>query len=183
MLDHLSSIFEPEINWDAIAALAGLGSAFLVLVSFLFLAGQIREARRATLGQSFLGIVGMVQTQEVRDARGRVFRLKGKALGDLGADDVADIELVCASYDVFGILCRNKLLPARIVVDSWGDSIMRAWEVCEPHVAKVRASRGAPEFWNDFEWLDKKAKSHRWLRNIFHRNSRDARSDAVEANQ
>lgn len=169
MQSFLQAISGGQVNWDAVAALSGVFSALLVLFSFLFLASQIREARRATIGQSFLGIVNIVQDQEMREVRGRVFALRGKPLAEWTEAQVAEAERVCQSYDVFGMLCRYRLLPTRMIVDSWGDSIMRAWETCAPYVKKLRDERAAPEFWDDFQWLYKRAKRLRWHRALFRR--------------
>jgi hypothetical protein len=141
-----------------VAALSGAASSVFVLISFLFLASQIREARKAAVGQAFLGIVAVVQDQSMREARRRVFALRDTDLNQWTEENISDVEKVCQSYDIFGILCRHRLVPTKMVIDSWRDSLTLAWSICEPYVASLRAQREAPEFWDDFEWLAKQAQ-------------------------
>jgi hypothetical protein len=145
-------------NWDAIAAIASILSSIFVLASFLFLGAQVYEARRAATAQAFLGVVASVQSDEMRSARGHVFGLKDKPVSQWTEEDCAKVEQVCQNLDVFGIVCRYKLVPTRLVAAEWGNTIIRIWEICAPYVLAVSEKRFSKNYWRHFEWLNRKAR-------------------------
>jgi hypothetical protein len=146
------------MDWDAIAAIAAILSSILVLASFLFLGAQVHEARRAATAQAFLGVVASVQSDEMRSARGHVFKLKDKPVSQWTDEDCAKVEQVCQNLDVFGIVCRYKLIPTRLVATEWGNTIIRIWEICGPYVLAVSEKRFSKNYWRHFEWLNNEAR-------------------------
>lgn len=137
-------------------------SGLAVLASLLLVAWQVRELRRATWAQSFLGCVARLQSEELRQVREKVFELadSSKPFAQWMVEEKEVVDLVCHYYDVVGIMDRWHMLPTEIIVDSWCDSLRRLWPICEPRVREHRATRKAPEFWDDFEWLAREAKNY-----------------------
>lgn len=86
--------------------------------------------------------------------------LSGKNFSAWTSDEKKRAEKVCHNYDAVGIICRNNLLPAHLVADSWGDSLRRCWNILSPLVAEYRTSRNSQEYWDDFEWLAREAEKY-----------------------
>lgn len=145
------------IDWTAISAIVGAATGFIILVSVLVLAWQLREIQRATYAQSFFTAAYRLQDEKLREARGIVFSLKETPYKDWTTEQKKTGEIVCHNYDVVGILVRNKMLPEQMIVDSWGDSLRRLWPILRPLVEEYREQRESPEFWDDFQYLSERA--------------------------
>jgi hypothetical protein len=136
----------------------------LVLVVTLVLVGrQVAEGRRAAYATA-LGIVyELLQSPEVRRSRGVVLgELRGKPFDTWSGSDRDHAANVCQSYDAAAIVCRRGMLPPDVVADSWGSSLRRTWPVVRPLVDERRREGGAPELWDDVEWLVHIAEHREW---------------------
>jgi hypothetical protein len=135
---------------------------FILAVTAIVLIWQIREIRRATYAASYKAVYDMLQADDVRLARRIVFtRLQNKAPDMWSEDEIQAAEKVCYTYDCVGIMARNKIVPAKYVADSWGDSLRRSWVILEPFVRLSRTQRSSAEFWNEYEWLSLEAEKYR----------------------
>ncbi len=135
-------------------------STVILLITVLILSRQAGEARRAAYAQSFEVVYGLLQTQDVRAARGHVLgplRESKKAFEDWDDFDIEKAEQVCASYDAAAIMCDHEMLPIVVLADSWGRSYIECWETLQPLVLKYRKTRGN-EYWNDFELMSSHAR-------------------------
>lgn len=132
-----------------------------IIISVAILIFQLKEMHSTTLAQSYSVVRGILQDEEVRQARKKIFELgkKGKKLEKWSKADIKNAEMVCHTYDSVGQMVRNNLLKRDIVIDSWGSSLRRSWPILEPLVNKYRSEWNSPEVWDDFEWLVAKAKS------------------------
>ncbi len=146
------------MNWTAIGAVATGITGLIILVSVIVLSIQLSHQKKAMWSQTFLGLVDRLQDEELRKDRGIVFEAAEKQVDEWTDEEVAAAERVCYNYDLVGIMVRHKLLPTETIVDSWEDSLRRLWPICEPLVYKYRIIRGAPEFWDDFQWLAEEAR-------------------------
>ncbi|MBL8645253.1 MAG: hypothetical protein JNK21_15075 [Rhodospirillaceae bacterium] len=137
-----------------------VSSSIIAFITAVFVAYQVREIRRATYATAFKAVYDILQSESVRAARGFVFDLQDqkKEFKDWDENEKKKAEVVCHNYDCIGIMCRNGLIPARIVADSWGDSLRRLWVILYPLVREYRYKKNADEYWDDFQWLAKKAE-------------------------
>jgi Domain of unknown function (DUF4760) len=145
------------MDWLAITGFSTTVYCVATIVTAVILLWQLREVQRANRGQSYLTIVQYVQDESVRQARGVAFGLHSVPPESWSEEQVHAAEKVCASYDVIGMLARRKLVDEEMIVDSWGDSLRRLWPILEPLISRYRRERNAPEFWDDFEYLAKRA--------------------------
>ena len=53
------------------------------------------------------------------------------------------------------------MIPAKVVADSWGDSLRKTWGILAPLVTYYRLQRNSGEYWDDYEWLAGQAKIFR----------------------
>ena len=135
--------------------------SLIALITAIFILLQVKEIKRATYTGAFKAIYEILQDEEKRKARGHVLNvLSKKEYKDWTDEDKKIAEKVCHNYDSAGIIVRNKMLPTKIVADSWGDSLRRCWSILHPLVRDYRTTRNSDEFWDDFEWLAKKAKKY-----------------------
>jgi Domain of unknown function (DUF4760) len=145
------------MDWLAITGFSTAVYCVATIVTAAILLWQLRVVQRANRGQSYLTIVQYVQDESVRQARGVAFGLRAVPLENWSEEQVRAAEKVCTSYDVIGMLARRKLVDEEMIVDSWGDSLRRLWPILEPLISQYRRERDAPEFWDDFEYLAKRA--------------------------
>ena len=154
----LSKLFE-AVNSLGIANLIALTT---LIVTLLFALKQIVEMKRATYATAFSIAIDKLQADDNREARKILLtELKDKKLSDWTNQDKLTAEKVGQSYDVVAIMVRNKILPVKVIADSWGDSLRRTWKIIEPLANKYREERSSSEFWDDYEWLAKKAKKYK----------------------
>jgi hypothetical protein len=119
--------------------------------------------RHATHAQSYSVAREILQNEDLRLARKLIFKLgnKSKQVDKWSKKEVELAEMVCHTYDSVAQMVRHKLLQRKIIIESWGASIVRSWEILEPLVLKYRNDWNAPETWDDFEWLARTASEHR----------------------
>jgi hypothetical protein len=119
--------------------------------------------RLATTATAFSKAVEIIQDEERRKDRGRVFELSERKLpyASWSEADRHAGERVCHSYDQVGIMIRAGMFPKELIVDSWGDSLRRIWPILDPMVRKYRKLKGSREYWDDFEWLANEAEVFR----------------------
>lgn len=145
-----------SVNWTAIGALAGCIYTVLFVVSVLVL-------RRQLLAQSFSELYERLQSEKVRQARGRIYELQEQKLElrQWKDEDLDAVETVCQRYDYFAKMVRHKFLPKRLVLRSWAWQIDRLWRAISPFVESRRALPGEDRLWEDFQWLAR--KSAKWV--------------------
>lgn len=120
----------------------------------VIMSSQTGEMKRATHAAAFKSVFDILQAEDVRAARGYVINhLAGMDHELWGSIQVENAEKVIYTYDAVGVMIRNGMLPANIVVDHWGNSLRKCWPALEVHVLHVRKERSAKELFDDFEWL------------------------------
>ncbi|ONM50031.1 DUF4760 domain-containing protein [Nocardia donostiensis] len=154
---------------SAIAAAAGVATALIALVAASLVVWQVIEMRKATYATAFKSVYDMLQNEKLRQDRRFVMReLKGRDFDAWTESEILRAERVCHSYDCVGIMCRNGFIPTEVVADSWGDSLRTSWDVLQPLIERYRAERGAPELWDDYQWLAARAAILRARRHSGH---------------
>lgn len=134
---------------------------------------ESREALRRTMhAQAFKTAADILQPEAVRSARRLVLsKLHGTLLEDWSAEERQAAEIVCHTYDSVGIMVQHGMLPVDYIVDSWGDSIRRTWDIVQPLVVEYRIARESPEIWDDYEYLSREANARR----VSSQSTRDTR--------
>ena len=147
------------VNWDFVGALANIVTMLIAFSTASIVVRQVTEARRSTHASSFKVAYDILQDESVRRARRTVMAvLRAKEFETWTAEEIEAAELVCQSYDSIAIMCRQEYLPTSVIADSWGDSLRKTWKVLRPLVKKYRTDRNSPEYWNDYQWLARKAQ-------------------------
>jgi hypothetical protein len=126
-----------------------------------------RTLSRTADASVFKTAVDILQSDGIRRARGVVMQLPRYVNGtSWDMLEIVEAEKVCQSYDSVGLLVKWHLLPAEMIVDSWGDSLIKTWKILQPLVNEYRVVRQAPETWDDFEYLVKEALAYRERKNL-----------------
>jgi hypothetical protein len=141
------------VNWTAVGAVATAITGFVILLSVIALARQIRELRRATHAQAYATAVRWLQSEKTRTARRTLFSLKEKILAQWTDEERSACERVCQTYDLVAIMIRHGMLPKEILVENWGQSLVNSWRAARLFVVQLRNEYGSPHRWDDFEWL------------------------------
>lgn len=122
------------------------------------LRSQFEAMERATHAQLYCKVVDILQSKEIRDARSRIYSIGEKRLNDWSREDVEAGELICTSYDDVAIMIYNGMLPKRLLLDNWGNSLRRTWRILKPLVEDKRMRYEWAQFWDDYEKLAKEAQ-------------------------
>lgn len=147
------------MNVTEIGTIAQITSSVILLLTAFILWLQIQATKRAAYASAFKEVYDMLQDETRRNERGFVLGNLAKRDYDTWTDDdKKQAEKVCHNYDAVGIICRHKLLPTKLIADSWGDSLRRCWRTLKPIVFEYRKKRDSNEFWDDFEWLAQQAE-------------------------
>lgn len=90
--------------------------------------------------------------------------LAGKPLKDWNRNDRIQADVASAAYDLVGILGRPGVVPPDMIIDNWGDSVIKCYKAAKPLIEEYRVTdRRGEHFWDDFEWLYNQAiRSPRW---------------------
>jgi hypothetical protein len=155
-------------NLAYIAVWAGL-TVFLVLmvrkmVNRLIHALEVQSdaVHKALVAQNFMGLIQFLEDSKIREARKVVLnKLAGQQ--DPPSDELERDAafLVCATYDVAGILVRHDIIPAPPFVTNWGPSIIKCHDALKPFIDSL-----GPERWDDFSWLREQAAAHRQPKDV-----------------
>jgi hypothetical protein len=124
---------------------------------------QVRISRNSATFDHVITLVGFLQGNEVRAARGRVIKdLDRKSYSAWSKDDLDDASTVCSSYSAVGYvlmeLMKNEPDVINVFAAGWSPSILRCYEILEPHVREMRRQAGQ-EYWEGFDWLRDRAKA------------------------
>lgn len=144
----------PEL---VVAASAGV-SAVCVVVATGFGVRQLREAHTANRFVALARVTDMLIDPEVMKARRWVSanarRLKAVHFADLDAPERVHLEEVWRAYDRVGLLFDHDLIiDEGPVLEMWGYSIVRTYELLEHLLIARRTSFGNPKFSRNFESL------------------------------
>ena len=142
-------------------------SLLILFITALILIWHAHEMRRSTSATAFKTVYDLLQDEKIRKARGVVlYDLKGRDISDWSKEETLQAEIVCHNYDSVAIMVRNGMIKESIIADSWGGSLRKCWIALSPLVISYRVKRNANEFWDDFEWLAKKAEKYQ--KRIYH---------------
>lgn len=146
------------VNWTAMGAIAGCTYTIAFVVSVLIL---VRQLRAQSLSEAY----ERLQSEDMRDARGRLYELDEKRIDfeQWKIDDTSlyAIERVCQRYDYFANMVRCNLLPKELVLKRWAWQVERLWRVAKPFVQSRRTIPGQGRLWEDFQWLAQQSAA--WL--------------------
>ncbi len=149
---------ENAIDWTTQANISTVITTVIAAFATIFVVLQLRSSILATQAQTYALVINLTQNEEIRQARKIVFSaLKGRKPTDWTAKETVAAERVCHTYDAVGQMVRNKYLPKKVIVDSWGPSLRLSWPILSPLVQKYRQEFNANEYWDDYEWLAKEA--------------------------
>lgn len=138
---------------DKITALATSIYCVAFLIFLVFVWRQLVQMRKSTMATAFSKALEIIQSESVRDDRGKVFEMQDKSYGKWDKEEKKIGERVCHTYDQVGIMIRAGMFPKILIVDSWGYSLRRIWPILKPLVYAYRLKKDSDEFWDDFEWL------------------------------
>lgn len=130
--------------------------AVLTAAMVLILWRQLGEIKKADRGRTYYEVLKDLQNEPIRAARRTVFELKDVSFDKWNDEQKQAGEQVCSSYDVVGMLVRHGFVGEDLVIESWGDSLRRLWPILEPLV-ESRRKRNSPAFWDDFQYLARRA--------------------------
>ncbi|MEA2239623.1 MAG: hypothetical protein QOC81_4347 [Thermoanaerobaculia bacterium] len=115
---------------------------------------QLAAMQQSSRTQGLLTLIEYLQRPAVSESRGVLLGLGETDFKEWTREQRLAVERAISAYDVAGILIRDGAIPdaKAILVDNWGYSIRRCFEIAAPFVTEIRGTRGE-RYWDDFEWL------------------------------
>lgn len=143
-----------SVDWSAVAQCV---SAAAVVGALYLHWRQLRAMRMGTQAQGTLEIIGRLQADPMREARGRLFaaHCSPEPIGET----TSDAETVAQVFDVMGILMRGGMIPKDLLLRPWGPAICKSWHSTSNLVHARRRRDKNPNLWESFEWLYHEARA------------------------
>jgi hypothetical protein len=117
--------------------------------------------RTASHGAVYVWAANLLSDDVAIGHRRRVIRelskFRGRNVNELPTAVRKSFKDTCRRYDMVGIAAHNGMLPYGVIVQEWGDSIIKTHEVCQPFIRQVRKERG-DQFWDNYTNLYLEAK-------------------------
>lgn len=148
-----------------------MGVAAFVISVFAFLAAtvsaffawqQVRVAQSASRAQSLLAILEYLQREDIRASRREVLTVLAPIpFPEWTEKQQAAASNAAAAYDLVGVILRGGVLDGGLIIQTYGASIIRCYEICAPMVENIRGSMGevlARSYWEGLEWLVHEAR-------------------------
>jgi hypothetical protein len=140
-----------------IASSAAVSTAFVGVASVL----GVRQLKEAHTGNRLVALARVTDTliaSPIMEARlwvsANASTLETARLADLAETDRTRVEAVWRAYDRVGLLFDHDLIiDERPVLDMWGYSIERTYEILQHLLAERRNSGGNPDFAHNFSTL------------------------------
>lgn len=140
---------------ELIESIATIVASIIVGFAAAFAFKQLKIGSKANQLNSFTNLVKIVQGEEIREARGFIFKklenIKYKYWND---EDKENAEKVCHTYDTIGIMLKNGLINIELL-RPWRYSVSECWKIVKPLVEDYRTKRGN-DFWTGIEYLAEK---------------------------
>ena len=150
-----------QIVAACIQGFATIGILLTFIVYFLQLSTmqrQLEVSKSAATSQNLIALVNFLQDEKTQDARRVVIRiLSSKAIANWTKEEERAAAKVCSTYDIAGISIREGLIPSAPIVNNWGASIKKCYKILQPYIWEMK-KRNGPSYWDDFGWLEGKAK-------------------------
>ena len=116
----------------------------------------MKNARNFT---AFMSLVQLIQREDVREARGTLFKLsKEKKFEEWSENEIKEVEKACWTYDFLAMMMIANLIEkdlTDLILNLWQTQIIKTWEAAEPMIRKYQDERGE-NFWESFEKIYKK---------------------------
>ena len=139
---------------QAIATIAIVATLVVYWRQLIAMRGQLAAMQHSGRSQSLLTLIDYLQRPGTPEARGVLMGLDGTDFQEWTREQKLAAERAISAYDVAGILIRDGAISdaKEILIDNWGFSIRRCYDIAAPFIADTRKTRGEG-YWDDFEWL------------------------------
>ena len=139
-------------KWQILTAVSAAMGTIVFGFSAYILVRQLDEIRRATVAGAFSTALSFIQSDEMRSARKRAFKLNPNGFDSWTPEQIADVSRVCNGFECVSIMIKEKMIPSRLIAANWRHSLQKTWKVAQPLVALRRSERGE-DYWVNFERL------------------------------
>lgn len=141
--------------WTAIGATAAVLYTVAFIISLGFLYRQLRLLNRQLLAQSYSEIYERMQSEDMREARRRLYELSESPIPfeNWSSETIAAVEKICQRYDYFAKMIRYNFLPKGRALQVWAWQVDKLWHVSKPLIRSRRTREGQGRMWEDFQWF------------------------------
>lgn len=131
-----------------------IGTVIVYWFQFRVMQGQLTAVQKTSESQNLLHLSDFLGSPEMRAAREVVLGddLANKSFTDWSDQEKKHASTAIASYHVAAVLVERGLVPSFFVVDLWGPSIRRCYDISRPLILARREING-PDYWGHIEGL------------------------------
>ncbi len=147
------------IAWAQIIATLAVVATFLIYWAlWRTTQQQLKTAQEASRTQNLLSLIDYIHHPEHRTARYVLINNKDKPLSQWTPEERTKAERACSCWDTVALIVRNTQIDGatELVVAHWRHSIRSCYSAAAELMDELRQHRDV-DFWDDFEWLGKKA--------------------------
>ena len=116
--------------------------------------------RRGAQGAALIRVLELVQGDEIRMARKRLYLEATGSPDDWTPDLRSDVEKVCQIYGTVGTLMKARLIPRSAFFRYSGKTVVRSHDSAKGFL-DWRAAKFAEKPWDNFVWLAQEARDSR----------------------
>ncbi len=156
-----------SMSWEALTALATLGTFFVILVSAIAALRQLRHTGAANQVAALLEFRETLETPRSMAARRFIMIELSERLSDPVEarklarvpfpDEYQDLMYVANLFETFGLLVRHRIVDEKLACESFGYVILSTWNALLPVITCVRRTTEM-DVWGSFEYMAHLAK-------------------------
>ena len=142
-------------------------TAVIGLIAYKMIKKQFAFAQRQHQVQGLLDAFKILDTDEHRNSRSRVYALYFEYLDTKQIKSFKgskDVERVRGDFDVIGILVKTENIHKNDFLEMYGALAYKCWHCLKADIENERDSRNFPKFMYYFQWLANASHNY-WLQN------------------
>lgn len=151
------------MSWEALTALATLGTFFVILMSAAAALKQLRHSNAANQVAALIELRESLESPRAVAARNFIMTELPKRLNDPAEarklarapsfwGEYDEVRYIGNILDTFGLLVKKKIVDKNFFYESFGYVVLSIWDALLPLTTCVRRASGL-DFWGNFEYL------------------------------
>lgn len=140
---------------EAISLCLSLSAAVLSVVALL-------DNRRKDRRDNYLKLHEMLISEDRHRGRQIMYMrcAGGSPISQIPEGERAMISRAIATYDAVGLYVKRGYVDENDVMDTWADSVQRAWRSAQPFIVDRRDGHGVKDPWPFFRYLAQRAERY-----------------------
>jgi hypothetical protein len=158
------------MHLDVVNAIATVGTFVVITASAVAALIQLRHMRGSNQITALNEFRETLESGEISEAQRFVSFVLPERMLDQAEREImttlpftGDYAKICSIANLFeglGVFVKIGIIDANIACNIWGLVVVRDWNALAPLTTYIRATRGMPQLWENFEYLTILAKRY-----------------------